>query len=41
MRSSKSIILTAEQLSEKKKAILRSSNDKLRYLADRSNEADR
>jgi hypothetical protein len=32
--------MTAEQLSEKKREILRRSNDKLKYLADASQEYD-
>jgi hypothetical protein len=34
MRSSKSIIVTPEQLAERKKDILRRSNDRLKFLAE-------
>lgn len=40
MRSSKSIILSAEQLAEKKRDILRRSNDRLKNLAQKSIEYD-
>ena len=38
MHSSQSIIVTSEQLAEKKREILRRSNDRLRNLADKSLE---
>ena len=40
MHSSQSIIMTSEQLAEKKREILRRSNDRLRTLADKSIEYD-
>ena len=40
MRSSKSIIISAEQLAEKKRDILRRSNDRLQKLAQQSLEYD-